>query len=55
MCTHCSKEIVLIGNLNIGLKIHNDEIYFKCKVCSKQFMQSGDLNKHLIIHTSEKP
>jgi len=55
-CNVCGQRLCNQGTLNVHLRIHTNELPFKCDTCQKRFRGSNDLKSHIQrIHTRKRP
>ena len=48
-CSHCDKQFVTKGDLNIHLRKYTKEASYECSLCSKRCSRKGDLKLHMRI------
>ena len=53
-CSECGKLFQHEHNLQIHMKMHNDEA-LKCPFCNKFFVRKANLLQHTRIHTDDRP
>ena len=53
-CTVCSKVFAGKHNLELHMRLHNNEKPYECDVCKKSFTQNRSLKEHKLTHRSER-
>lgn len=50
----CHRRFAQSGNLQLHLRIHNNERKYQCEICSKLFRTSSNLHAHRKTHSEER-